>query len=66
MFGRVPERSSSDSIVDQSEEWFLDQQLSVKHHQLGGGGDQIIASMKLEELDKHLPLILLYSINLMN
>lgn len=40
---RVPQRCSSDSVVDQGKKGLLDQQLRVKHHQLGRGRNEIIA-----------------------
>ena len=48
----VPERGDPDAVVDEGEEGLLDQQLRVKHDQLGRGGDQVVALVKVEKLDK--------------
>lgn len=55
---RVPERSSAHSIVNQSVEGLLHQQLRVEDDQLGRGGDQVVALVEPEELDEYLRFIL--------
>ena len=47
------------TIVYESKECFLDEKLCVKHYEFGAGGYQVVALVKLEELNKYLALILL-------
>jgi hypothetical protein len=46
------------TVVDEGEERLLDQQLRVEDDQLGGGRNEIIALVELEELDEYLRFIL--------
>merc|ERR1719270_1954659 len=61
LFDGVPQGGRTYSIVDKRKEGFLQQQLGVEDAQLGGGGDQVVAAVELEELHEDLVLVLLSS-----
>ena len=74
LLNRVPQRGCTNPIVDERKEGFLDEQLTkdhlnhvqdyhlghlcVKDDELGRGGNEVIAAVELEELDKDLVLVL--------
>ena len=74
LLNRVPQRGCAHPIVDERKEGFLDEQLGkdhvnhphqhaqghlcVKDDELGRGGNEVIAAVELEELDKDLVLVL--------
>ena len=60
LLDRVPERGGPHPVVDESEEGFLDEELCVEDHELGGGGNEVIAAVELEELHKYLVFVLLW------
>lgn len=47
------------TVINESEECLLDQELSVEHNQLRRGRYQVVALVELEELDEYLGLIFL-------
>jgi len=48
----VPEGCGPHPVVDEGEEGLLDEELGVEHHQLGRRGNQVVAFVKVEKLDK--------------
>ena len=56
----VPEWRGADPIADEGEKGLLHQEVRVEHDQLGGRGDQVVAFVEAEELDKDLVLITLW------
>ena len=60
LFDRIPQGRCSHPVVDQGEESLLDEELGVEYDQFGGGGDEVIAAVELEELHEDLLLVFLW------